>query len=81
MFVCYIYRTHGLQTVSQQTQNICITFVQRWPNVFDVGPKLYKQINVIQMFCVYCDGVAVILSELGFSGCLLVCLCVPAQYF
>ena len=28
--------------VSQQTQNICITFVQRRPNVFDFGPTLYK---------------------------------------
>ena len=27
---------------SQQTQNICITFVQRWPNVFDVGPTFHK---------------------------------------
>ena len=27
---------------SQQTQNICITFVQRRPNVFDVSPTLYK---------------------------------------
>ena len=27
---------------SQQTQNTCITFVQRRPNVFDVGPTLYK---------------------------------------
>ena len=26
----------------QQTQNICITFVQRRTNVFDVGPALYK---------------------------------------
>ena len=26
----------------QQTQNICITFVQPRPNVFDVGPTLYK---------------------------------------
>ena len=33
--------------VSQKTQNICITFIQRRPNVFDVGPTLYK---VIQMF-------------------------------
>ena len=23
-------------------QKHCITFVQRWPNVFDVGPALYK---------------------------------------
>ena len=28
----------------------CITFIQRRPNVFDVGPILYK---VIQMFCVH----------------------------
>ena len=27
---------------SQQTQNICITFVQCQPNVFDVNPTLYK---------------------------------------
>ena len=27
---------------SQQTQIICITFVQRRPNVFDVSPTLYK---------------------------------------
>ena len=30
------------QKQTQQTQNICITFVQRRPNVFDVGPTLYK---------------------------------------
>ena len=35
---------------AQQTQDICITFIQRRPNVFDVGPTLHK---VIQMFCVY----------------------------
>ena len=27
---------------SQQTQNICIIFVQRRRKVFDVGPTLYK---------------------------------------
>ena len=26
----------------QQTKNICITFVQCWTNVEDVGPTLYK---------------------------------------
>ena len=26
----------------QQTQNICITFVQCWTSVEDVGPELYK---------------------------------------
>ena len=35
---------------AQQTQHICITFIQRRPNVFDVGPTLYE---VIQMFCVH----------------------------
>ena len=28
--------------LTQQTQNICIALVQRRPNVFDVGPTLYK---------------------------------------
>ena len=27
---------------TQRAQNICITFIQRRPNVFDVGPTLYK---------------------------------------
>ena len=27
---------------TQYTQNICITFIQRRPNVFDAGPTLYK---------------------------------------
>ena len=27
---------------TQQTQNNCITFIQRRPNVFDAGPTLYK---------------------------------------
>ena len=27
---------------SQQTQNFCIAFVQRRPNVFAIGPTLYK---------------------------------------
>ena len=34
----------------QKTQDICMTFMQCRPNVFDVGPTLHK---VIQMFCVY----------------------------
>ena len=31
-----------MMIATQQTQNICITFVQRRPNVSDVGPTLYK---------------------------------------
>ena len=47
---------------AQQTQDICITFIQRRPNVFDVDPTLHK---VIQMFCVYwaCQ------YKLGSSSC------------
>ena len=33
---------YGPIQISKETQNTCITFVQRWPNVFDVGPILYK---------------------------------------
>ena len=29
-------------SVSKQTQNVCIAFVQRRANVKDVGPTLYK---------------------------------------
>ena len=28
--------------IVQQTQTICIPFIQRWPNAFAVGPTLYK---------------------------------------
>ena len=40
---------YSVQAYTQQTQNICITFVQRRPNVFDAGPTLFKW---IQMFYV-----------------------------
>ena len=37
------YDPHNYSSMNtQQTQNICITFVQRRPNVYDVGPTLYK---------------------------------------
>ena len=41
------------KATSQQTQNICITFVQCRPNVFDVGPTLYKCYT--NVFFVYWD--------------------------
>ena len=37
----------------QQPQNICITIVQRRPNVLTLGRRCLK---VIQMFCVYWGG-------------------------
>ena len=39
----------------QETQNICITFVQCWANVEDVGPTLYK--------CFAFAGLALALSK------------------
>ena len=39
----------SIRLTPQQTQHICMTFVQLWTNVEDVGPALT---NVIQMFCV-----------------------------
>ena len=44
---------------AQQAQNICITFIQRQPNVFDIGPTLYK---IIQMYCVYWVSIQVWVS-------------------
>ena len=39
-------------TPSRKTQNICITFVQCWTNVFDVGPTLYKCYTNVFVFSV-----------------------------
>ena len=40
---------------SQQTQNICITCIQRRPNVFDVGTTLYKwYTNVLCLLGYHC---------------------------
>ena len=36
---------------TQQAQNICITFVQRRPNVFGVGPTLYKCYRSASVLC------------------------------
>ena len=36
------FAPQGTCMTAQQTQNICLTFIQRRPNVFDVGPTLYK---------------------------------------
>ena len=33
---------NAANVTSLQTQNICKPFIQRRPNVFDVGPTLYK---------------------------------------
>ena len=48
---------------SQQTQNICITCVQRWPNVFDVGPTLYKCYTNVMLYKFLC-----LLGRLRFTS-------------
>ena len=51
-FVQHLYN-NGSPT-SQQTQNICITFMQCWTNVEDVGPTLYKcYTNVLCLLGLY----------------------------
>ena len=48
---------------SQQTQNICMTFIQRRPNVFDVGPTLYKcYTNVLSLLDVLARAAALLSS-------------------
>ena len=43
----------GDQT-SQQTQNICMTFVQCWTNIFNVGSTLCKcHTNVLLRYCIW----------------------------
>ena len=39
---CPTVKPPGQIVLTQQAQNICITFIQRRPNVSDVGPTLYK---------------------------------------
>ena len=47
------------KSIFQQTQNIRITFVQCWANVFDVGPALYKcYTNVMCRLCTWSDPVS-----------------------
>ena len=38
----HYHTTLFVKTITRQTQDICITFVERRTNFFDVGPALYK---------------------------------------
>ena len=50
---------------TRQTQNICITLVQRRPNVFDVGPTLYKcYTNVLCLLGTLCFNQSVFYCDL-----------------
>ena len=45
---------------TQQTHIICITFIQRRPNVFDVGPTLYKcYTNVLCLLGMYVSPMSI----------------------
>ena len=48
-----------------QTQNICITFVQRWSNVFDVGLTLYKCYTMFS--CLLYDKLTLFQNHIGFE--------------
>ena len=50
----------GKEEVTQYTQNICITFIERRPNVSNVGPTLYK--------C-YTNELCLLGSPFPFFGC------------
>ena len=43
------YSPHVSCRFIKKKKYICITFVQQWPNVFDVGPTLHK-LNIPRMF-------------------------------
>ena len=64
-----------VEDTTQKTQNICMTFVQCWYNVEDVGPTLYTcYTNVFvfagQMQCLRCrvsSSMSFFIDELTFS--------------
>ena len=54
---------------AQQTQNLCVTFVQRQPNVFDAGPALYKcYANVLCLLEEHVFIVLTVNNELIYRG-------------
>ena len=60
--------TNSKSALSQQTQNICITFVQRGPTS---STLVQHHTNVIQIFCVSCDvSVSATLDDL-YSFCIV----------
>ena len=73
-------------TSTQQTQNICITFVQCCSNVFDIGPTLFKcYINVLCLLtagALYQHGAfAYFLLTIQMTLCIISVICLLSQYF
>ena len=61
---------------SQQTQNFCITFVQRRPNVFDVGPTLYKcYTNILCLLGYFLNEIANFQMSIWMAICELTSHC------
>ena len=58
---CYLVHI----ATTQQTQNICITFVQCWTNVKDVGPTLYK--SYTNVLCLLGKRSVCVLTRLCYS--------------
>ena len=67
---CYENASQVKPGTSQQTQNICITFVQRRPNVFDVVQQCRKMLY--NLFYVHWDPVLT-LKALGPNIVVLIC--------
>ena len=44
-------------TTSQQTQNICVTLIQCWTNVKDIGPMLYKFFTNVLFLVGFCSAI------------------------
>ena len=59
--------TFQLQVVSQQTQNICLTFVECWTNVADAGPTLYKCYTNVSCLGLHSPNIMFILDPGEFS--------------
>ena len=60
---------------SQQTQNICIPFIQCRPNVFDVGQMLYKCFAFAGLFCIRSS-----VGSVGFRQCSFYVLSLSGKY-
>ena len=70
------------KAASKQTQNICITFIQRRPNVFDVGPTLYEcYTNVLCLLGCVCQHLQHEFSHFLWLMIILPILTCPKWHF
>ena len=64
-------RRHFVRTMpdsSQQTQNICVTFIQCWTNVEDVGSTLYKCYTNVFFVCWVANQLLIKATNRIFAG-------------